>query len=766
MVVIDNFIQTLNNNVMKITIHRGTNQLGGCVTEIESSGYKVFIDFGEQLPGTENDNNKLPQITGLTCGNISKSALFITHYHGDHIEKICDTVSSLPIYVGETALEIYKCLEKRLSSIPDPADAEKHKNIYERIKTVNKFKPLQRTKIGEIIITPLFIDHSAFDAYMFIVEADSKRILHTGDFRGHGFKSKALVPMLKKYAQRIDYIISEGSNIERPNAALQTEQELQKGFEKQFKENKFNFVIVSSTNIDRVFALYHAAKNARRCFVCDSYQTKVLKIVSESHKQYTTFYDIDYDQKTNPVGRFFELKRIGSKAFNFAGKLKPYLDKHGFCMLIRPNDNFKPILNEYHKSVETKIYYSMWNGYLDKSKPAFNPNFAKFVEPFEYEHKHTSGHADIKTLGLLFDTVKPKCGIIPIHTEAPNKFKELFFGHNIILLQDGHEFDLSDKNIFRKKSTILIPVEDGKRNYPSDIKAKLQEIPGHFAIEEKLSIKSPYSLHTEDSYSIRIIKKIKTTFNSKIVTDLRHIASKQRNGIPQLWYDEEWSNEFLKFINWLVDSNKPPDVLEIHPPFNDYCTSFEQFIKIFEVFYDKFKREYHTTKIVIENRFGTRYKDENNKPGRFLLSTCSDVLEFCDTLTSKPNIDLKIVLDYPQIFSAIIDENNKISMDNLEGAVKEIKSFNQKLKKYREKIGGIHMWGKRKNKNGKWNAHAGNFNTFFSNNNKLKNEFLKSVFDTFNDDNPRYFVPEIYFGSQKDLRSIVDDMIKEGFNFK
>lgn len=38
---------------MKLTIHRGTNQIGGCITEIESSGYKIFIDFGEQLPGTE-----------------------------------------------------------------------------------------------------------------------------------------------------------------------------------------------------------------------------------------------------------------------------------------------------------------------------------------------------------------------------------------------------------------------------------------------------------------------------------------------------------------------------------------------------------------------------------------------------------------------------------------------------------------------------------------------------------------------------------------
>jgi ribonuclease J len=275
---------------------------------------------------------------------------------------------------------------------------------------------------------------------MFIVEADNKRILNTGDFRGHSFKSKALVPMLEKYAQRIDYIVSEGSNIERPDAALQTEQELQKDFEKRFMENKYNFVIVSSTNIDRIFALYHAAKNARRCFVCDSYQTKILKIVSELHKQHTTFYDIDYKQM-NPAGRFIELKSIVRKPFAFAGKLKPYLNEHGFCMLVRPNDSFKPLLNEYSKLKETKIFYSMWNGYLDESKQAFNPNFANFFESFKYEHKHTSGHADVKTLGAFFDTVKPKHGIIPIHTEAPEKFKELFIGHNIILLQDGHVFD-------------------------------------------------------------------------------------------------------------------------------------------------------------------------------------------------------------------------------------------------------------------------------------------------------------------------------------
>jgi ribonuclease J len=423
---------------VKLTIHRGTNQIGGCITEIESGGYRVFIDFGEQLPGTASKD--LPSIDGLTYGDVSKNALFITHYHGDHIGEIHEIVVDVQIFVGTTALKIYKCLTNKLSHIPNTNDSEKYKRIIERIDTIKTFEALRQIKIGEIVVTPLFTDHSAFDAYMFIVEAEGKRMLHTGDFRGHGFRSKRLIPMLKRYATNIDYVISEGSNIQRPNATIQTEQALQKDFESQFRENKYNFVLVSSTNIDRIFALYHASRNAQRCFVCDGYQAEILKIVSENHKQYTSFYDIDYVRKT-PAGRFLELKRRGRNPYSFNGKLKPYLDKNGFCMLIRSNDAFKLLLTEYAKSDATKIYYSMWNGYLDRGKATFNESLYDFLAPYRFEYKHTSGHADIETLKMVFDTVNPKSGIIPIHTESPEKFQALFHGQTVILLHDGDVLD-------------------------------------------------------------------------------------------------------------------------------------------------------------------------------------------------------------------------------------------------------------------------------------------------------------------------------------
>ena len=36
---------------MKITAHRGLEQIGGCITEISTDTSRIFIDFGQNLPG-------------------------------------------------------------------------------------------------------------------------------------------------------------------------------------------------------------------------------------------------------------------------------------------------------------------------------------------------------------------------------------------------------------------------------------------------------------------------------------------------------------------------------------------------------------------------------------------------------------------------------------------------------------------------------------------------------------------------------------------
>lgn len=420
---------------MNIRIHRGTNQIGGCVVEIESAGNQVFVDFGEQLPGAEQ--TELNQIEGLTCGDTSKSALFISHYHGDHIGKVVDTPKELPVYIGKTALKIYSHLEEHLSFIPDEQEALKHQLVVERLKAFHTFEATQSIKVGTISVTPLFVDHSAFDAYMFIIEADGKRVLHTGDFRQHGFRGRKLLSMLSKYAKDIDYIISEGTNVSRIAEKVVSESKLISKFKTYFSKDKYSFVYLSSTNVDRIFGLYHAAKATNRCFVCDAYQLKIMKIVSESHASKSDFYKVDYFQSDNPAGRIISLNRRAGSLHSFEGKLKSYLEKHGFCMLIRPSKAFKPLVDEYSKNDGANVFYSTWNGYLNPACDAFNQYQYDFFKAYKKIELHTSGHADVETLKEVFEAIAPKEGIIPIHTESPELFKQAFPRQKIILAKDG-----------------------------------------------------------------------------------------------------------------------------------------------------------------------------------------------------------------------------------------------------------------------------------------------------------------------------------------
>lgn len=100
---------------MKITIHHGTDQIGGSVTEYEYEGWKLFVDYGEQLPGVPKSN--LLDIEGLTKGDITKSALLITHYHGDHIGCISQLPQELPMYMGELGRDIQLVYSEHMSSV-------------------------------------------------------------------------------------------------------------------------------------------------------------------------------------------------------------------------------------------------------------------------------------------------------------------------------------------------------------------------------------------------------------------------------------------------------------------------------------------------------------------------------------------------------------------------------------------------------------------------------------------------------------------------
>ena len=85
---------------MNITIHRGANQIGGCITEISSDNCKLLIDFGSNLPG-----NKKAELTE----KLAESLELLTEKERRVIE--------LYYYEDMTLKEISKILEVSESRI-------------------------------------------------------------------------------------------------------------------------------------------------------------------------------------------------------------------------------------------------------------------------------------------------------------------------------------------------------------------------------------------------------------------------------------------------------------------------------------------------------------------------------------------------------------------------------------------------------------------------------------------------------------------------
>jgi len=280
----------------------------------------------------------------------------------------------------------------------------------------------------------------------------------------------------------------------------------------------------------------------------------------------------------------------------------------------------------------------------------------------------------------------------------------------------------------------LIPIKFRNWDYGVGIDVTIQEVAGSFDCNE-ISPRIKYSLHTEPSFGAR-------DFDNPIFDKLKSLKRASHNGIPLLWYDDDWSKEFFQFIVNLINRNQAPKIVEIHPPYRDYCSGLGVFLKRYSIFEKLMSEKYPKSEIVIENRTGSLYPK-----GVFLVSNDSDIVELLREL-KRNECRLKLMLDIPQLFTAL-GGTKRLSQDLLE----KVRSIFQKVKENKELIAGIHIWG-RKNRT----PHVGKLDGLFESPTHKEN-FLKFISDYFDDDIPRYVVPEVN-SSQEDFTSIVNDLRK------
>ncbi len=402
---------------MKVNIIKGTNQIGGCITEISTLNTKIIIDFGEDLIGDSD-----VKIEGLTYGKPSYDAVFITHSHLDHIGLIDNILEDIPVYVEEKSKKIFELLNNFTNK------KSKHKTIDVKFES--------KIKIKDIDVTYFIVDHSSYNSSMILVESNNKKILHTGDFRNHGYKGKLLESTLNKIG-KVDCLITEGTSFSRKEVVYDSEFEISKKAYDIFKKYNQVFILQSSTNIDRIVSFYKASKKSNKFFIEDLFTANVTKMLGNKIPNPVTFNDVSVwiPLKYRRKSSIFKEKYI----YPFKEYSKSSSVYKDYAMLIKTSmiDDLK-LLNEKGKITNACLIYSMWDGYMEES------SFKEFIDEIkklniDFKILHTSGHADIKTIERLIEITHPT-KIIPIHTSNNYKIKDI--SKNYVLISDNVEVEI------------------------------------------------------------------------------------------------------------------------------------------------------------------------------------------------------------------------------------------------------------------------------------------------------------------------------------
>jgi ribonuclease J len=431
--------------MIKFKIHRGTKEIGGSCVEIWTNNTRIVIDIGSPLveqDGAEFDFKKyqtlshseliqqkiLPNIAELYNSDNIVDGILISHAHLDHYGFSRFVNANNQFYLGEATHEIIEI-----------SNLFTRQNI--QLRNCSYFEKEVPFTIGDFTITPYWNDHSAFDAYSFLVEANGKKIFYSGDFRSHGRKTKVFQRFLKTAPQNVDYLLLEGTQIGRQNKITKSEFELENELTNVFKNsNGINLIYTSSQNLDRIVSIYKACIKSNKTMIVDVYTAYVLKTLSKfakipfpskSFKNLKVLYTKFVSNKLSRTGQEKILYQFKDHKIT---KEKISINQQNYVMLVRPS---MKIDLEYIKNLrDGNVVYSMWEGYLKKS---YTKKFIDYLQTknFTFHNIHSSGHADVNAMKKLVNAMNPQ-KIIPIHTFEKQEYKNIF-SIPIVELNDTEE---------------------------------------------------------------------------------------------------------------------------------------------------------------------------------------------------------------------------------------------------------------------------------------------------------------------------------------
>ena len=391
---------------MEIKILKGTHQIGGCITVIQTRTTKIIVDFGEDL--TQEGKNTFEK-KELLKEVSDADAVFITHSHLDHAGLVNIIPKNIPIY-----------MEKNTKPILDiGSDFRINEPLSREVDTFELSKKTNPIFVGDLKITPHIVDHSSYNSCMFVIEGEGKKVLHTGDYRNHGRKGKLFSSTLDAIG-KVDCLITEGT------AHYKSEVEIEKEAKEIMSRYDQVFVLSSSTNLDRLVTFYKAKRNKK--FVIDTFTAAITKAIDFP----VSPKNEDIYQWTPSIYFKIKTEKFKKKYMNSEGN---YDFLPNYVMLIKQSMLID--LKKLKKAGLVQnacLIYSMWSGYIEKEK-----GLSSMLDEIEkmgikiYE-LHTSGHADLDAMKLMNSKLTPQKTVI-IHTENSENCQKIF--DNVINIDDG-----------------------------------------------------------------------------------------------------------------------------------------------------------------------------------------------------------------------------------------------------------------------------------------------------------------------------------------
>ncbi len=484
--IIEEIYIAFGAGLVRLTVHGGVEEIGGNKVLLEAEGGSVWLDFGLSFSklgeyycefcqprswSFVRDQlalGLLPELRGMYRpdllrrggraeeGPASADGVFISHAHMDHVGMVPTLRPDVPIHMAEASEAILRTLDTHGQSLGMPDRFLAFTRKFELLESkrgglkkgqgedVREPRDIRVFASGEEVeverglsVRPMAVDHSLPGAHGFIVHADGRTWVYTGDLRFHGRhreRSRAFVDAAA--SEDVDVLVTEGTRVrDEPGPSEAEILDTVTGL--MGEADGLVLANYPARDLDRIVTFHEAARRCGRELVVDPRQALLMDNLAAV-----------VDEPVPRLGdglRVFARRRkwgvVGEEGFpdhiqeqdyetwerRYAFSEHRVLDHE----VSEEQDAYVFFLDFFHLQVLLDLHPRPGSMFIRSLVEPFNEELEldeqrvlNWMGRFGLEmvQAHASGHASGEDLRLIVDELEPRV-VVPIHTEAPEAFR-------------------------------------------------------------------------------------------------------------------------------------------------------------------------------------------------------------------------------------------------------------------------------------------------------------------------------------------------------